>query len=78
MWNETDWTNYYHAMRMVCENSNNNYAKAYAKVGLDLAQHSFAVAQCLYVLSNLAHWRGEQAKATKAVLRDLAKKNRSN
>jgi hypothetical protein len=47
-------------------------AGAYAH-GMEAAYHSYGVegvkTQVLYLLSNLARWRGDQARATKAVLK---------
>jgi hypothetical protein len=41
--------------------------------GMEAAYHSYGVegvkTQVLYLLSNLARWRGDQARATKAVLK---------
>lgn len=38
-----------------------NYAVAYAKAGLRMSGEELRV-QVLYILGNITHWRGEQAK----------------
>lgn len=43
------------------------YAKSYAGVGLDLSG-MYLVRQVPYVLVNLQHWRGDEARECKEVL----------
>ena len=43
----------------------NEYAKAYAAAGLEMTDREEIRVQALYLLSNLSHWRGPEAKATK-------------
>ena len=82
------------ALKAVVEESNNEYAKTYAKAGLELGGSVNTVivevggavgvahektgkvmvgeelrVQVLYVLSNLAYWRGGRAKEVKAFLK---------
>ncbi len=47
-----------------------NYAVMYARHGLDCQISSLHV-QCLYVLSNMTHWRGEVAKRVRAELKQF-------
>lgn len=48
------------------------YAQSYAKAGLQMHMTGYALyVQILYVLSNLSGWRGEEARATKTVLRSF-------
>jgi len=86
------------ALRAVVQESNDEYAKTYARAGLELGGSTNAVVvevggavgiahektgkvmvgeelrvQLLYVLSNLAHWRGERAREVKAVLKEASK-----
>lgn len=58
-------------------NCRNPYAVAYATAGEQLVRenadfHTCKV-QALYVLSNLSHWRGDEAKAVKETLRAFVK-----
>lgn len=47
-----------------------NYAVNYAEYGLGLLQGSHEMkVQCLYVLNNMTHWRGELAKEVRAALK---------
>lgn len=55
------------------------YARAYAKAAIrnphtatEMSGHELAV-QLLYVLNNLQSWRGEEARATKLILKKWAK-----
>jgi len=47
------------------------YAKTYARAALlrDMSGEELRV-QCLYVLTNLSHWRGKTARAVKAKLKE--------
>jgi hypothetical protein len=45
----------------------NDYAKAYARAGLGMTGEEARV-QALYIRSNLATWRGEEARKVKAEL----------
>jgi len=51
-----------------------NCAKAYAEAGLGLWTAKEITTQILYILANLSTWRGEQARTTKASLRELHNK----
>ena len=44
------------------------YAQSYAQAGLGMTGHELKV-QVLYVLNNLAYWKGERARAAKAYLK---------
>ena len=48
-----------------------DYAKSYAKAGKHMYTGQEIQGQIPYVLSNLAHWRGEVAQATKKGLKAL-------
>ena len=54
----------------------NEYAKAYAAAGLGMTNPEEIRVQALYLLSNLSHWRGPEAKATKASLKLFANKEK--
>lgn len=49
------------------------YAASYAKAGLALMDVESMKVQCLYILSNIGAWRGEEAKAVRAELKELSK-----
>ena len=49
-----------------------NYAVNYARAGLAMTGHELKV-QCLYVLNNIAHWRGETAKEVRNILKEFTK-----
>ena len=48
------------------------YAQTYAKVSEDMYGETLRV-QTLYVLSNLQHWRGKEAREAKIVLKRFTK-----
>ena len=51
----------------------NEYARAYAETGLGMAtQHEIEV-QALYLLNNIQHWRGDEAKRVRTYLKGLNK-----
>jgi hypothetical protein len=64
------------AIKAVQTSCNDPYAKAYANAAMESAlqygQHGLKV-QCLYIVTNLTHWRGELAKQVRTVLREYAK-----
>lgn len=51
----------------------NGYAKSYAKAGLGLYDNESIRVQCLYILNNIAHWRGENSKECRTTLKRLSK-----
>jgi len=90
------------ALEAVVNESNNPYAKTYAKAALEVGGSQDAVlvesnvgstfvlgicpkrtgnmmegeelyVQCLYILSNLSHWRGPRAKEVKEILKKVPK-----
>ena len=48
-----------------------SYAKAYARAGMNMHTEDAMSAQISYILSNLGHWRGEEARATKLAFKNL-------
>lgn len=54
------------------QGGNLQFAAAYAYRGLDQTAE-FRRVQSLYTLSNLAGWRGDEARAVKAALKEFAK-----
>lgn len=48
------------------------YAKSYAQAGLSLDDPEAIRTQCLYILNNISHWRGETATTTRAALKRLS------
>jgi len=50
-----------------------NYAFNYAKYGLEIEKLAEAKVQALYILGNIMYWRGDLAKETRAVLKEVAK-----
>ena len=49
-----------------------NWAVNYAQVGMDMTGEELRV-QCLYVLNNISHWRGEEATAVRNILKAYTK-----
>ncbi len=50
----------------------NEYAKGYAKAGYWMEREDEIRAQALYILSNMSHWRGLNAKVCRKVLKEIA------
>lgn len=48
------------------------YAQQYAKAGLRMGDRHAIKLQALYILTNLTHWQGQDARHAKAALRDFA------
>ena len=71
-----DYSPLYEAFNTVLtdKSQKDGYAKAYADAGLSMSDPEELRVQTLYVLSNLQYWRGDTAKATKAVLKQFSKK----
>jgi hypothetical protein len=51
-----------------------NYAVSYCKAGLLMSGHELAV-QCIYIVSNIHHWKHPLAKEVRTTLRQFAKEN---
>jgi hypothetical protein len=68
-------TEVHEALRKIVENSGVralNYAVNYAKYGLSVFNPDELKTQCLYVLNNMANWRGDEAKAVRITLKAFA------
>lgn len=52
------------------------YAKAYARAGLEMRDEKEIRVQALYILNNMQHWRGDTAKRVRAVLKEIGKVKR--
>jgi phosphoserine aminotransferase len=77
-------TTAYHDLIAACEavvaaakdkpNGNLPYAARYAQVILreNLTWNAIPT-QCLYILSNITHWRGDEAKKARAVFKEWSK-----
>lgn len=50
-----------------------NYAVGYARAGLDMSAPDEIRVQSLYILNNITHWRGDEAKAARNILKGAAK-----
>lgn len=50
-----------------------NYAVGYAKAGAWMTDPHEIRVQCLYILNNITHWRGETAKRCRETFKRLAK-----
>lgn len=48
------------------------YAKSYAHVGKNMTDRKMIAVQALYILSNLAGWRGDEARMVKSTLKQFA------
>ena len=48
------------------------YAVNYCKYALDMSGEELRV-QCLYILNNITHWRGEGNKEVRKLLKDFTK-----
>jgi len=49
------------------------WASGYARAGAIMTQPDEIKLQCLYILNNITHWRGPQAKEVRARLKELSK-----
>lgn len=49
-----------------------NWAVNYAKAGIHMSGEILRV-QCLYVLNNITHWRGEDAKRVRNTLKSFTR-----
>uniref|UniRef100_A0A6M3JQZ8 Uncharacterized protein n=1 Tax=viral metagenome TaxID=1070528 RepID=A0A6M3JQZ8_9ZZZZ len=62
------------ALRTIVKNKETkalNYCVNYALAGLHMVGHELKD-QCLYVLCNMEHWRGEEAKKVRKVLKHFS------
>ena len=50
-----------------------NYAVNYAKYGLTITDEYEAKIQALYILNNMQYWRGDLAKKTRQMLKEVSK-----
>lgn len=50
-----------------------NYAVNYAQAGLRMIDEDEIRVQSLYILNNITHWRGDEAKAARAIFKGVAK-----
>jgi hypothetical protein len=65
---------FHQACAAICEADRPNaYAKAYAKAGLAMQGAEAQRVQALYILNNITHWRGEQAREVRAALKEISK-----
>lgn len=62
------------ACKSVLVNCNDEYAKSYAKGGIEqcFTQEEMRV-QCLYILNNMQYWRGAIAKSVRVDLRTMSR-----
>ena len=62
------------ALQLIIDHQNEpplNWAVGYAKHGLSILSEDELRTQCLYVLNNMTHWRGEVAKEVRATLKSF-------
>jgi hypothetical protein len=62
---------FHEACRAIDRNCPNPYARAYARAGLRAQTRDEMEVQSLYIMSNLAHWRGPLAAEVKTALRNM-------
>jgi hypothetical protein len=48
------------------------YAVEYCRAALQMQGYELSI-QCLYILNNISHWRGEDAKDVRAILKAFVK-----
>jgi hypothetical protein len=63
----------HNALRKIIQNKEKkslNYAVNYAEAGLSMIGRELEI-QCLYVLSNISRWRGEEGKKVRKILKDF-------
>lgn len=67
---------FHDACRAVVRNADKpalNYAVGYARAGLDMTEAEEIRVQSLYILNNISGWRGDEAKAARAIFKGVAK-----
>ena len=65
----------HNALRLIITNKESkalNYCITYAQAGLTMSGHNLYV-QCLYILNNMTHWRGDIAKEVRLTLKTFVK-----
>jgi len=65
----------YQALESIIKNRNSkalNYCANYARAGLNMTGYELNV-QCLYVLSNMTHWYGEEATKVRNTIKEFTK-----
>lgn len=53
-----------------------NYAVNYAKAGMFMSGREL-YAQCLYIIGNISHWRGELATQVRTTIKQYIKENKN-
>jgi len=69
-------TQVHEALQIILDNRTSkalNYAINYASLGTLMDGEELRI-QCLYVLNNMTHWRGEDAKKVRQVLKAYTKR----
>lgn len=61
------------ACKLVVNYCTDDYAKAYAKAGIAMRGADEIRTQCLYILSNMGHWRGPVAQQCREVFKGLSR-----
>jgi hypothetical protein len=59
------------ACRSVLAHCKDEYAKSYAAVGLGLIDDEAIRVQSLYILNNIRHWRGPEAKDARETFKTI-------
>ncbi len=68
-------TKVYQAFRNIIKNKHEkalNYCVNYARAGLHMTGYELKV-QCLYVLNNMTHWRGKDARKARNIIKEYIK-----
>lgn len=64
---------FFEVCRLIIAKCDNQYAKSYAKAGVDYSMTGHeAEVQALYILNNITHWRGAIAKEVRTELKRIA------
>lgn len=66
---------FHSACKCVVLHAPDDYAKAYAQVGLGLWDAESIKDQCLYILLNIRSWKGDMASQCRAVFKRYANAN---
>jgi hypothetical protein len=75
MYNKIKLDEVHSALQKIVDNKDQkalNYCVNYARTGLGMTGHELYV-QCLYVLNNMTHWRGDTAKEVRQTLKSFTK-----
>lgn len=62
------------ACQITVRECTDEYARSYAYAGLSLTGEDYIRTQCLYILNNMGHWRGETARQCRTVFKELSPK----